>query len=666
MTSAFALRIVVATLVFMSTRSLAAQASPALVPQPQSVQPVRCARDLSLHAALRFPANVDPGGFDIVRERWAALGIPPPVVVSRGATVTLAVGGAGGAARHELVVRNGRVYVRAADPEAEFDALATLAQLPEADRGGWHIACIAIADRAALRWRIVSDDISRGPFPTMAYFKTRIRGLAAFKINGYSPYMEQVFADPQRPIVAFPERLTAAELHELAVYASRFHVALIPEQQTFAHMHESLKYEQLAPLAELPHGYLLAESDPRTYAYLGPLIHAELAAASATPFFHIGADEPLDLGRGRTPRTAQVFADHVARVAALLGPHGPAPMIWDDAVQSDPSILPLLPARTIIVAFHYGAEPSFAKYISTIVASGHDVMVSPGANNWNEVYDDLSTAYANEAQFLADAKAARDSHVLGMFETVWHDDGESLYEATWAPVAFAAASAWQSGPVDRTTWHATFASAFFGPHDATRYARDLDDLEAIRDGLHTAPETDPPNYLFWSDPFDARIQTRMQKLDLAGLRLKAEDVMDHLARAHPPLHAQAAAVMRLAALRYDTLGRRFQIGKEARDDYDDARAHAPAHQDGIVYRGLNIAKYLCWELRDEMTALAPLYAAAWNAESRPAGRDRVLVRYARAAQIAVGEADRLYAAAREDYLRGGTLPPFDEAIGPTR
>jgi hypothetical protein len=124
--------------------------------------------------------------------------------------------------------------------------------------------------------------------------------------------------------------------------------------------------------------------------------------------------------------------------------------------------------------------------------------------------------------------------------------------------------------------------------------------------------------------------------------------------------------MRLAALRYDVLARRFQIGAEARTYYDDARAHVAAHDDATVYRGLNIAKYLCWELRDEMTALAPLYAAAWDAESRPAGRDRVLVRYARAAQIAVGEADALYAAAREDYLRGGTLPTFDEAIGPTR
>jgi hypothetical protein len=661
-------RVILALLVFVAGSLRVASAEPALVPRPVLMQSTACGSGFGLRAPVRFSPGVDPGGLELIRERWTALGIPAPVIAAHGADVHVMLNAPRfGAEAYELRVTRDAIAITAGNAEAAFDALTTLAQLPEPEgRGGWHIGCVVAADRPALRWRIVSDDISRGPFPTMAYFEARIRGLAAFKINGYSPYMEQVFADPDHPMVAFPERLTAAELHNLAVYARRFHVTLIPEQQTFAHMHESLKYEALAPLAELPHGYLLAASDPGTYAYLAPLIRAELAAAGRVPFFHIGADEPIDLGRGRTPRTPQVFAGHVTRVAAMLGVNGPAPMIWDDAVQADPSILPLLPPATVVVAFHYGAEPSFAKYIATIANAGHDLMVSPGANNWNQIYDDLSTAYANEAQFLADAKAARNAHVLGMFETVWHDDGESLYEATWAPVAFAAASAWQALPVDRASWHRTFASAFFGPQDAARYAHDLDLLQTDADLLRSPPDSDPPDYLFWSDPFEPRIQARMQHVDLAALRRNAEDVMEHLALDRPPLHAQAARVMRLAALRYDTLGRRFQIGAEARAYYDDARAHVAAHDDASVYRGLNIAKYLCWELRDEMTALAPLYAAAWDAESRPAGRDRVLVRYARAAQIAVGEADALYAAAREDYLRGGTLPAFDEAIGPAR
>jgi hypothetical protein len=654
-------------LAFFLIAARVAGAEPALVPRPLHVAAGPCGSGPDLRRPLRFARDVDAGGFTLVRERWTALGLPPPVLVARGgaADVDVALDRAVAPRAYRLTVARTGIRIAAGDGEAAFDALATLAQLPERGTSGWRIACTAIDDRPALRWRIVSDDISRGPFPTMAYFKTRIRTLAALKINGYSPYMEAVFADPAHPYVAFPEQLTAAELHELAAYARMFHVALIPSQQTFAHMHEALKWETLAPLSELPHGYLLAESDPGTYAYLEPLLRAEVAAAGATPFFNVNSDEPLDLGRGRTPRTAQVFATHVNRVGAIAGARGARPIVWDDAIQSDPSILGLISKRTVIATFHYGAEPSLAKYIATVDRAGFDQLVSPGANNWNELYADLDTAYANEARFLADAKAAHSPRVLGMFETVWHDDGETLYEATWPALAFAAATAWQRVPVDRATWHRTFAQLFFGA-DAASFAADLDDLAAMRDALRMKPEDDPPDYLFWADPFDPRIQARMQTLDLRGIRLRAERILKRLAAAHPRLNAHAAAVIQLAALRYDFLARRYQIGKEARDYYDDARTHAATHEDGIVYRSLNVAKYLCWELRDEMTALAPLYAAAWKVESRPAGLARVMVRYQAAAERATAQADALYAAAREDYLRAGTLPSFDDALGATR
>lgn len=651
--------------IFVVAATRASDAEPALIPAPAQLSSPACAAPLDLRRALTFPAGVDRGGFAVVGERWSALGIPAPRLDAAAARVTFARLADAPPEGYTLRVDAAGVRIAAGGAEGVFDALATLAQLPERDARGWHVACIAIADRPALPWRIVSDDISRGPFPTMDYFKTRIRTLASLKINGYSPYMEASFADPAHPIVAFPERLTAAELRELVAYARIFHVTLIPEQQTFAHMHETLKWETYAGLAELPHGYLMAESDPATYAYLEPLLRAELAAAGRVPFFHVGADEPLDLGRGRTLRTADVFAAHVNRAGAIVRAAGARPMIWDDAIQADPSILGRIDRSTVIVTFHYGAEPSFARFIATVDRAGFDQLVSPGTNTWNELYADLDTAYANVAQFLADAKAARSRHVLGMFDTVWHDDGETLYGATWAPLAFAAASAWQDRAVDRASWHRTFARAFFGA-GANVLAADLDDFAALRRMLRTAPETDPPDYLFWADPFEPRIQARMQALDLAGIRLRAEAILARTAGVRVPLNTPAVAVMRLAALRYDALARRFQIAREVRAYYEDARAHAATHDDGIVYRSLNVAKYLCWELRDEMTALAPLYAAAWNAESRPAGRDRVLVRYAAAAQAALAQADRLYVAAREDYLRGGTLPSFDDVLGAAR
>jgi len=464
--------------------------------------------------------------------------------------------------------------------------------------------------------------------------------------------MEQVFADPRYPFVAWPSGWGAVQLRNLTAYARRYHVTLIPEQQTFAHMHETLKWEQLAPLAELPHGYLLAESDTATYRYLEPLVKGVAEAAKPAPFVHLGADEPLDLGRGRTPRTAQAFADHVTRVAGFLNGTGARPMIWDDAVQQDRSILPLLPKNLVIVTFHYGVEPTYKPYIDTVANAGFDQMVSPSAANFNELYPDLGTSYANVARFVGEAKGARG--MLGMFMTVWHDDGETLYEATWPALAYAAASAWQRNPVDDAAWHRTFARMFFGSDDP-RYAADLDALQAVRPMIRTTP-SDPPDYLFWRDPFDPQLQARAQALDLAGVRTRAETALQHLMSAHPPLNGRAVRAMELGALRYDQLARRLQIGKEARDYYDDARAHATKPGVSQVYRSLNVAKYLCWELRNGIADLEPRYIAAWRAESTDPGLTRVRAHYLRAEDEAQRCADRIDRVTREDYLRSGTVP----------
>ena len=641
---------------------------PALVPQPSVVKPAACGAPVALDRPLRFPAATDPGGFELVRERWTALGIPAPQLVGSGTADVLLrdwtnISRAPDLEQYSLIV-DGTVRIVPPAGDGTFAALATLAQLPVRDHGRWVLPCVDIGDLPAMRWRIVSDDVSRGPFPTMRYAKERIRTLASLKINGWSPYMENVAADPRYPFVAWPNGFTAAQLRELSTYARRFHVTLIPEQQTFAHMHETLKWEQLAPLAELPHGYLMSESDARTYAYLGPLVREVLDATKPAPFFHLGSDEPIDLGRGRTPRTPQAYADHVKRVAAFLAGSGARPMIWDDAIQQDPSILQLLPRDTVIVTWHYGAEKSFLPYMERIRLAGFQQFAAPGASNWTEIFPDLTNAYANAGRMIADGKDEGANYALGMFMTVWHDDGETLYEATWPALAYAAASAWQYNPVDNATWHATFAREFFGTDDP-RYARDLDALQKIRDALRTTP-SDPIDYLFWADPFAARLQARAQTLDLAGIRNNAERVMTDLWEAQPPLHRDAVAVMKLAAMRYDQLARRMQIGREAHDYYDDARAHAGKPGQNQVYRSLGVAKYLCWEMRDALANLEPLYERAWRYENTEPGLAHVLVRYHQAENDAQRCADRIDGVMREDYLRHDTVPPWDEVMSSAR
>ena len=52
-----------------------------------------------------------------------------------------------------------------------------------------------------MEWRGVSDDISRGPIPTLDYLKMQIRTLAEYKINLVGFNMEHVFDFQTQPLV---------------------------------------------------------------------------------------------------------------------------------------------------------------------------------------------------------------------------------------------------------------------------------------------------------------------------------------------------------------------------------------------------------------------------------------------------------------------------------
>ena len=633
----------------------------AVVPAPNAVRGTACA-GFSLQRALRVPRETDRGALELLNERWRALGILP-AVGSSAPQVTF-IRTALPSQGYRLSISSQGISIASTDSDGAFYAMTTLAQLANRSGGRWQLPCVEITDSPALRWRILSDDVSRGPLPTMRYFKERIRTIAAFKMNGYSPYMEHVFADPHHPLPAPPDGITPTQLTELARYAARFHVQFIPEQQTFAHMHNTLRFEQYAPAAELPHGYLMSPLSTLTQPYLKTVIGDELAAVPHPAFFHIGSDEPSDLGRGQTKPavdaygTAAVYAEHINRMAQMIAPSHARVMVWDDAIQAKPEILDHLPKSAVIINWHYGAEKTFEPYIATIASHGFDQMVAPGANNWNEVFPDLAGALPNESRFINQGKAA---HVLGLFQTVWHDDGETLYEATWFPVLFAAAQAWETGDVQVTRFANDFPHAFFGSDDA-RFGTDALALGDVVHGLE-AGRNDTTDYLFWSDPLNAQIAARMHALPLSDLRVKAEGVLAHLLGARPPLHQNAARVMALAARRLDYLARDFQIGQEARYYYDDAKSHAGDASKGLVYRGLFIAKYNFWELRDNMEELAPLYAAAWDYENRPGHRASTLERYHLAAARAITRADAINTMTYEDFLRGGRFPTFDQVMG---
>lgn len=633
----------------------AAVTLPALVPKPERVTPGACSIPLPRFAGR----GVDPGSLELLDERWRGLGLPevryggaPGIRVRRAAMPPQS---------YRLSIAPAGVEIVSGDSDGAFYAVMTLAQLARA--GSRTLPCANVADAPALRWRILSDDVSRGPLPTMRYFKERIRTIAAFKMNGYSPYMEHVFVDPHHPLPAPLDGVTPAELTELARYAAHYHVAFVPEQQTFAHMHNTLKYERYAGDAELPHGFLLSPSQPESEAYETQLIRDELAAVPHPPFFHMGSDETSSLGNGRSQALVaaqtrtKVYADHVTAMARAIAPSGARPMVWDDGIQADPQIMALIPKNAVIVNWHYGNEKTFAPYIERIAKGGFEQMAAPGANNWNNIFPDWATASANEARFIDEAKRA---HVLGLFQTVWHDDGESLFESTWLPVLYAAANAWQSQNTAPEAFERDFAAAFFGTADP-EYARDLERVASAQT-LLTHGAYEGSDYFFWADPFDARVRSRLKDDDIHAARLQAEAAEQHLRLHAPPLHANAAAVLFLAARRYDALGRRYQIADEVRSYYGEART-TQGKAENHALRDLYWCKYWFWDQRDSDTELSDLYARAWRYENRESHLGSNLAKYALDAQTAVERSQRINRAAVEVYGRHEPLPPLEALLG---
>ncbi len=641
----------------LATTGAALGQTPHLLPRPRSILTIPCRSE---NAPESIAAAADPGGVEILDRRRAHLGLAP-LRVSKVPAIRF-IHENMPAQAYRLTVRNGGARIVSGDAAGAFYAMTTLAQLLSLQGKHAVVPCVRIVDAPALQWRILSDDVSRGPLPTMRYFRRRIRTIAAFKMNGYSPYMENTLVSPTDPLPAPLDGITPKQLGELARYAARFHVALIPEQQTFAHMHNTLKYERYAAMAELPHGFLLSPANPAGLAYAERLVREELAVVPHPPFFHIGSDETAMLGDGQSAALvkklgkARVYADHIDALAATIAPSGARTMLWDDGVEADPAIAPLLPRNVVLINWHYGNDRSFTKYIDLVAKDGFQQMVAPGANNWSELFPDLDTAIPNERRFIDEGKAA---HVLGLFQTVWHDDGETLYATTWYPVLYAAADAWDARDLSPRAFARAFPHAFFASNDP-RYASDILALADAVHRLDAAPH-EWTDRLFWSDPFLSENQSAMKGIDLSAVRLEAERVEQHLLTHTPRAHRGAAFAEFVAARRIDVLARAYQIAHEVRYYYRDAQAHI-GEKNGPSFRDLLWCKYWFWELRDWYEGLAPLYARAWKNESRPGHLASNLERYHMAAQQAIHRADLIQRATYNDFIAHGTLPPLDRVL----
>src|SRR5271170_2102850 len=541
-----------------------------------------------------------------------------------------------------------------------FYGVQTLRQLLREDDGKLVCPAVSIRDWPSMEWRGVQDDISRGPIPTEEFMKRQIRTLAAYKVNLFALYMEHVFDFASQPLVAPKEAaLTPQEIKSLVTYAKNIYVTILPEQQTFGHLHHMLKYEIYSDVAERPHGHVLTPTKERSYEIIKSM-YADLVPLFPGPFLHIGGDETFELGHGQTAARVgevglgRVYLDHIQKVSAILQPYHKQLMFWGDIALKYPQLLSILPKDVIAVPWDYDTKPSYESIIKPYRDAGLQVVVAPGANNWNQVWPDLDVAFVNIRNFVRDGEKLG---AMGMLNTTWNDDGEAIYGMAWPTLVYGAAAGWQSGESSIDQFKNAYDWAFYRNGKDATFRDALENLDHGHQALAKARiETDTDD-LFWIDPFTPEGAKMMQKLAAAApeMRIGAEHALESLYRSRAKAHANqdTLADMTLAAWRWDALGMKAEFTQEINKFYWDAFLN-PADEDrvGGDLEEITSINARLEDLRDATTRLSEMYREAYLQEYGPYWLDNVLVRYddlAREFQnkiVAVRQARRQYDATK--------------------
>lgn len=498
---------------------------------------------------------------------------------------------------------------------------------------------VLIRDWPAMKYRGLSDDLSRGPIPTVAFQEHQVRVFSEFKLNVYSPYFENTLSYPKNPLAAPPGgAMTPSDVKKLVRYARRYHVTIIPEQEAFGHLNHVLTSDIYSNLAETPHGSVLAPGQPGSLQLIRQWFQ-QIAAEFPGPFIHIGADETYSLGKGQTKALVQkeglnaVYIAFLKQIHQALAPLHKRILFWGDIAMRNPELVKTLPRNMIAVPWVYSPQPQgYVKWIAPYVAAGIKTWVAPGISNWKRVYPDLNVGFRNIQGFVDDGQSYG---ATGMLNTVWNDSGEGLFNLDWYGVLYGAAAAWQPEPASIPQFQNSYGQTFHG--DTTgKINLAQEKLMAAQRVLEKVGLAANSNRLFWADPWSpAGQQISAKLLPIAHtMRDDAEQAIILIDEARTAEHLRnpdALDALEMGARRLDFIGYKFEaahrIVKEYNRAYWEQKDPEGRHDVGIELWAIAGVDSQCRNIRDGYGLLRNLYRQAWLEENRPYSLDTVMAQY---------------------------------------
>ena len=201
--------------------------------------------------------------------------------------------------------------------------------------------------------------------------------------------------------------------------------------------------------------------DPEAMTLAQDLVQ-QLAAAAPGKYLHIGGDETLDIGHGRSAGRdfSAVYGDYFAIAAQSVCAAGKTPMLWADMALSHLKVLDALPAETIWCAWGYEAEVPYDQWSTAL--QGRQWWACPGTSCWRSLWGRTA---ARDGSIAAALQAHRRFGATGLLQTAWGDHGHlQVWPLTAWGIAVAGWAAWHGALPDAQQRQALSGQVFGDEH----------------------------------------------------------------------------------------------------------------------------------------------------------------------------------------------------------
>jgi len=574
---------------------------------------------------------------------------------------------------YTLVVTKRGAEIRARSSAGLFYGVQTLVQLVERSGTDAVLPVVEIHDWPALAYRATMMDFSEGELIRVSEVERQLDLLARFKANQYFFYTEASIEYDGYEVVNPNGRFSREDVRHIIGYARQRHIDVVPCMELYGHMHNLFRYEKYADLALPRYG---GEYDPRNPRMTGVLDNwiEQTAKLFPSPWYHVGFDEPWSLGKiGVEPGTDpfQVFMGVLRHISEKNRSLGKRTLFFADIDQgastlsNHPELLKDVPAGVIACPWVYEARTNYDSFVDPLARAGIPTLVTPGVWAWNEIFPDFHRSFFNLNEFTA---TGRKFNTLGMLNTTWADDRQTLYRLQLPGMAFGAAAAWQPERVNTNSFFADYCAVVYPPAVAAETAPALEELSTV-EGIFERVLQSTTQSAFWADPL---APGQLQKLqggqpELRRARLLAESAQERLQRALRISPDPTLSSMLVAARMFDYLGMKCLYVVEWADYFRQLREH-PRKELITLYIGnqMNSTTYgMLTDLREMISELREQYKEAWLSEATPFRLQSALYRWDAEWDYWTAVQRLLVQKVFQGWKEGEPFPPL-EAIRPAR